>query len=197
MSNAKPKRDLTPIIKYIKSLVDYDVDLGIVCGSGLSGLADQITNPIIIPYTKIPNFPHSEVPGHKNELVFGDLNGKKVVAMNGRFHFYEGWDVQDVVIGIRTMAALGVRAVIITNAAGGLDPKFKVGDLMLIEGHISMVGMAGSNSLIGMNDETEGPRFPSISSVYDKVSFPLSLSPSMTNYSYLFLSLICLKPYTH
>ena len=143
------------------------VDIGIVCGSGLSGLATKIQNPISIPYSEIKGFPHSAVAGHMNEIVLGTIGDKTVIALRGRFHFYEGWHPKDVVIGIMLIAALGAKAVVVTNAAGGVNPDFKIGDLMLIEDHISMVSLAGNSSLVGANDEAVGPRFPSISSVYD------------------------------
>jgi len=159
--------DFVHILAQIYERIKETPDVGIICGTGLSNLSDSIQNKIVIPYSDIKGFPHSEVAGHKSEMVFGDLEGKKVIALRGRFHFYEGWPVDQVVLGVRVMAALGVRAIVVTNAAGGLDNSFRVGDLMLIEGHISFVGMAGHNPLIGMNDETEGPRFPSVTNVYD------------------------------
>lgn len=159
---------LAETVQTIYQKVPYQVDVGIVCGSGLSNIASQMQNAIIIPYSDIPNFPHSAVVGHKNEMVIGDLGSKKVICLRGRFHFYEGWAPQDTVFGIKVMAALGVKTIIVTNAAGGLDKSFTVGDIMLIKDHISFVGMAGNNALVGPNDDTVGPRFPSVSSVYDE-----------------------------
>lgn len=167
MAECKQQDSLPSLVEQVYAKVPFNVELGIVCGSGLGGLATQIENTVVIPYSELNGFPQSKVAGHSNELVFGTLGGKKVVAMRGRFHFYEGWSPRDCTVGIRLMAALGVRMIIVTNAAGGLDKSYKVGDVMLIEDHISMVGMAGNNPLMGPNDDEVGPRFPSISSVYD------------------------------
>jgi purine-nucleoside phosphorylase len=158
---------LSSQVKQVHDTVPFDVEIGIICGSGLGGLATEIKNKIEIEYTNIKGFPQSQVVGHANKLIFGDLGGKKVVAMQGRFHFYEGWQAKDCVKGVELMAALGVKTIVVTNAAGGLDKSFKVGDLMLIEDHISLVGMVGNNPLMGHNDDSVGPRFPSVSSVYD------------------------------
>lgn len=158
---------LASIIKAIQAQVPYEVDVGVICGSGLSNLSAQIQNPIVIEYASLPNFPHSAVMGHKNEMIFGDLGSKKVICLRGRFHFYEGWSPKDTVLGVKVMAALGCKTIVVTNAAGGLDKSFKVGDVMLIEDHISFIGMAGNNCLVGSNDESVGPRFPSVSSAYD------------------------------
>jgi len=158
---------LADIVQQVYAAVPFNVELGIICGSGLGGLASEITNKIEISYNTIKGFPQSDVIGHANKLVFGDLGGKKVVAMQGRFHFYEGWKPKDCVKGVELMAALGVKAIIVTNAAGGLDRSFKVGDIMLIEDHINLLGLAGNHPLVGHNDDAMGPRFPSTSSVYD------------------------------
>jgi purine-nucleoside phosphorylase len=122
----------------------------------------------VLHYENIPGFPRSTVHGHAGELVFGSMGGKQVICMRGRFHPYEGYDAQTTVIGIRVMAALGVKMIIITNAAGGVNKAFNIGDIMLMDDHISFVGMAGFHPLKGPNDDRFGPRFPSMSNAYDR-----------------------------
>lgn len=139
-------------------------EIGLVLGSGLGDLADEITNPIIVSYQDIPHFPSSTVKGHKGQLVYGELSGKTVIAMQGRFHFYEGYALQEVTLPIRVMKMLGVHSVGLTNAAGGVNESFTPGDLMLITDHINFTGQ---NPLIGPNDEEIGPRFPDMSHTYD------------------------------
>ncbi len=147
--------------------VSYDGSpvVGIVLGTGLGSLADRIEDPCRLSYSDIPHFPSSTVDSHAGELVFGTLSGKIVMAMAGRFHAYEGYSLQQVTYPIRVAKALGVRALIVSNAAGGLNPQFKAGDLMLITDHINMMG---DNPLIGPNDDELGPRFPDMSEPYSK-----------------------------
>lgn len=141
-------------------------EIGIVCGSGLGGLTKQVSNAVVLKYEDIPGFPRSTVHGHAGELVFGNLGGKRVVCMRGRFHVYEGYNPATTAVGIRVFAGLGARAVIVTNAAGGVNSSFNVGDLMIIEDHISIPGMAGFNPLSGPNDPRFGPRFPAMNGAY-------------------------------
>ncbi|WP_042145792.1 purine-nucleoside phosphorylase [Paucisalibacillus sp. EB02] len=140
-------------------------ELGLVLGSGLGVLAEEIENPVVIPYNQIPYFPESTVSGHKGQLVIGMLEGKQVLAMQGRFHFYEGYTMQQVTFPIRVMKELGIKSIIVTNAAGGINESFKPGDLMLITDHINNMG---TSPLIGPNDDQLGARFPDMSSAYDK-----------------------------
>ncbi|OMJ18470.1 Purine nucleoside phosphorylase [Smittium culicis] len=141
--------------------------IAIICGSGLGGLASGLTGEITtIPYDKIPGFVASTVPGHSGELVFGTLSGKKVVVMKGRFHCYEGYSVYDATFPVRVFGLLGVKTIIVTNAAGGLNQEYSVGDIMLINDHLSIPGIAGTNALIGPNIEQFGTRFPAVSDVY-------------------------------
>uniref|UniRef100_A0A8C2KMF2 Purine nucleoside phosphorylase n=3 Tax=Cyprinus carpio TaxID=7962 RepID=A0A8C2KMF2_CYPCA len=142
--------------------------VAIICGSGLGGLADLLDKKKAFPYDKIPHFPHSTVQGHKGQLVFGELNGKQCVCMQGRFHFYEGYNIATVTYPVRVFFLLGIETLIVTNAAGGLNPKFKVGDIMLIKDHINMPGFAGQNPLCGRNEERFGVRFPCMSDAYDR-----------------------------
>lgn len=140
-------------------------DLGLILGSGLGVLADEINNPTIIPYKDIPNFPESTVSGHKGQLVIGTLQGKTVLAMQGRFHYYEGYSMEQVTFPVRVMQQLGIESLIITNAAGGINKDYKPGELMIITDHINLMG---TNPLIGPNNETLGERFPDMSNVYNK-----------------------------
>ncbi|MCL7747085.1 purine-nucleoside phosphorylase [Halalkalibacter sp. MEB205] len=137
--------------------------IGLILGSGLGVLADEIQNPVKVPYSEIPNFPVSTVAGHAGQLVFGMLEGKQVVAMQGRFHFYEGYSMDVVTFPVRVMKALGVEQIIVTNAAGGVNESYEPGNLMIIKDHINNMGQ---NPLIGPNDEAFGVRFPDMSSAY-------------------------------
>jgi purine-nucleoside phosphorylase len=139
--------------------------VGIILGTGLAGLAGQIEQPITIPYGEIPHFPESTVESHTGQLVCGRLRGVPVVAMEGRFHFYEGYSMQEVTFPVRVMKALGVEILLITNAAGGMNPYFDLADLVVIEDHINMMG---DNPLRGRNDDALGPRFPDMAAPYDK-----------------------------
>lgn len=141
---------------------------GLVLGSGLGGLADTLDESVVISYKEIPGWPLSTVHGHAGRLVIGKLENQWVVAQQGRAHFYEGYTMQQITFPIRVMTALGISTLILTNAAGGIDPEFRVGDLMLISDHINLPGMAGHNPLIGPNDERFGPRFVGMSQTYDR-----------------------------
>lgn len=140
--------------------------VGLVLGSGLSDLAGAVESPSIVDYADIPHFPLSTVAGHAGRLVIGQLAGTPVCVMQGRFHYYEGYSLQQTTLPIRVMQRMGVRTLILTNAAGGLNPSFAVGDLMVIEDHINFVGMAGNNPLRGPNLEQFGPRFPAVNRTY-------------------------------
>lgn len=142
--------------------------VAIVCGSGLGGLGDMLKDRVVFNYCDIPNFPQSTVHGHAGRLVFGTLNGKPCVCMQGRFHLYEGYPIQKTTLPIRIFKLLGVESVILTNAAGGLNQDYKVGDIMIIKDHINMPGFAGNNPLVGPNDERFGVRFPCMSDAYDR-----------------------------
>jgi purine-nucleoside phosphorylase len=137
--------------------------IGLILGSGLGELADEIENPVKINYSDIPHFPVSTVEGHAGQLVIGELQGKQVVAMQGRFHFYEGYSMQEVTFPVRVMKALGVEMIVVTNACGGMNSEFEAGDLMIITDHINMTG---ANPLIGPNEADLGPRFPDMSRAY-------------------------------
>ncbi|MDR0885131.1 MAG: purine-nucleoside phosphorylase [Clostridiales Family XIII bacterium] len=142
----------------------HEVEVGLILGSGLGELAEEIENAVIIPYEQIPNFPISTVTGHAGRLVYGTLRGKKVIAMQGRFHYYEGHTMDSIVYPVRVMKDLGAHSIIVTNACGGCNESFVAGDLMLIQDHINFMG---ANPLVGKNEDAFGPRFPDLSHAYD------------------------------
>lgn len=152
-------------ISSIREKTEYIPKIGLILGSGLGSLADRIKNPVKIKYEDIPNFPKSTVKGHAGQLVIGELGGKVVVAMQGRFHFYEGYPLSDVTFPVRVMIGLGVDSLIVTNAAGGVNTDFEPGDLMIITDHINHTGQ---NPLMGENLDELGPRFVDMSNAYDR-----------------------------
>jgi len=149
---------------FLKDKTGFTPEIGIVLGSGLGGLVEEIEIHHSISYSSIPNFPVSTVEGHAGNLVFGMLSGKKVMAMQGRFHYYEGYTMQDVTFPIRVMKKIGVRRLILSNASGGMNPDYKVGDIVFIKDHINLMP---TNPLIGKNYDELGPRFPDMSEPYD------------------------------
>ena len=152
-------------VSYIqKKIKKFKPEIGIILGSGLGDFADNFES-IKIPYTDIPGFENSEVQGHKGQLIFAKVNGKNTVMMQGRYHFYEGYSMQTVTYPIKILKKLGIKTLIITNAAGAVNENFNPGDLMLITDHINFMG---TNPLIGKNDDTLGVRFPDMSEVYSK-----------------------------
>ncbi|MGE5678595.1 MAG: purine-nucleoside phosphorylase [Pseudomonadota bacterium] len=151
--------------EYIKAKSGFEPEIGIILGTGLGSLGEQIEAISVIDYSEIPEFPVSTVFGHAGRLILGWLEGKKVIAMQGRFHFYEGYSMQEVTIPVRVMKKLGIKLLFASNAAGGLNPAFKAGDMMIITDHINLMG---SNPLLGPNLEEFGPRFPDMSEAYDR-----------------------------
>lgn len=149
----------------IRTYTSIEPEIGLILGSGLGVMADDIENPVVIPYHDIPHFPVSTVAGHKGQLVIGTLHGKNVIAMQGRFHYYEGYTMEQVTFPVRVMKKLGIHSLLITNAAGGINEDFSPGDLMVIKDHINFFG---DNPLIGENKDEFGPRFPDMSTIYDK-----------------------------
>lgn len=150
--------------QYIQERINIKPKIGLILGSGLGVLADEIENAVYIPYGEIPGFPQSTVEGHAGRLVIGRLEGKEVIAMQGRFHYYEGYSLDLVTLPVRVMKKLGVEQILVTNAAGGINTRFSPGDLMIINDHINFTGR---NPLIGPNDEQMGVRFPDMSQAYD------------------------------
>lgn len=140
------------------------LDAGLILGSGLGALADAVEDAVTIPYGQIPHFPESTVAGHSGELVIGKLSGHTVACMKGRIHYYEGYTMQQVTFPVRLLQSLGARMLLVTNSCGGLAPRFRPGDLMLITDHLNLMG---TNPLIGRNDERLGVRFPAMSYAYD------------------------------
>lgn len=154
---------------YLKSKTAYRPEVGIICGSGLSGLSKSLENSETFDYADIPGFPEATVPGHTGELVFGTIGSTQCVCMRGRFHFYEGNSMDQVVLPVRVMRLMGVKLLIVTNAAGGLNPGFNVGDIMIIQDHFGVPPLSGNQPLRGPNDDSLGPRFPAMSDAYDEV----------------------------
>ena len=152
---------------FVREQIPHRPRIGLVLGSGLGGLADEIQQSVRIPSHQIPHWPVSTVEGHVGELVIGRLQDQIVLALRGRVHYYEGYSMQQITLPIRVMQLIGVEIVILTNAAGGLNPAMSAGDLMLINDHINLSGMTGHNPLIGPNDESLGPRFPDLTQAYD------------------------------
>lgn len=150
---------------YIRARVEKLPDTAIILGTGLGALVDHIEDKKYIPYSEIPNFPVSTVEGHSGNLIFGRLGSRPVMAMQGRFHYYEGYDMKQVTFPIRVMKALGVNTLFVSNAAGGMNKDFRVGDIMIITDHINLFP---ENPLRGKNYEKLGPRFPAMTEPYDK-----------------------------
>lgn len=157
------KKKIEETVSYLKSRTSIHPKVAIVLGSGLGGLTQSVDVADEIPYTEIPNFPVSTVKGHKGTLIFGKLNNTEVMVFNGRMHYYEGYPMSVVTYPQQILSGLGVKILVLSNAAGGMNPTFKVGDIMIIKDHINMFG---DNPLLGPNDDTLGPRFPNMSEVY-------------------------------
>ena len=156
--------------EYIRSKVDFTPEVGIILGTGLGGLVNHIDIKYTLPYKEIPSFPVSTVEGHAGRLIFGLLGGKKVVAMQGRFHYYEGYATEQVVFPVRVMKMLGIENLFVSNASGGINSSFRVGDLMVITDHINLI----PNVLIGKNYAELGPRFPDMGEPYSKALMALA-----------------------
>lgn len=161
----KGTKQFKEAVKFLKKQYKHKPQIGLVLGSGLGNFIHEVEIEVEIDYKDIPNFPVSTVPGHKGKLIFGKVSGKRVVVMAGRFHFYEGYNASEVVFPIRVMKLLGVEILLLSNAAGGVNPDFKIGDLMIIKDHI---GLNTFNPLIGKNIDELGPRFPDMSEPYKK-----------------------------
>jgi purine-nucleoside phosphorylase len=164
MSETELSRAIGGAVEAIRAQTDAEPDVAVILGTGLGGLAAEIDASATISYDAIPGFPLSTVESHDGRLLFGTLGGKHVVAMQGRFHRYEGYTMQQIVFPVRVMYALGARTLIVSNACGGMHPLWKPGELMLLADHINLLG---DSPLVGPNDETLGPRFPDMSEPYD------------------------------
>lgn len=152
----------------IRSKTSYKPRVGLILGSGLNSLADSVQNADVIPFADLPNWPLSTVHGHSGRLVIGELEGQPVFVMQGRVHFYEGYSMSQITLPVRVMLRLGLEMMFVTNAAGGINPEFEPGDVMLITDNLNFVGMAGANPLMGPNIDELGPRFPDMSQSYDR-----------------------------
>ncbi|MBL0175825.1 MAG: purine-nucleoside phosphorylase [Ignavibacteria bacterium] len=161
MNALRPMMD--DAVRYLRTRTQLRPRVGIILGTGLGGLVDEIDTAEVIDYGDIPHFPVSTVESHKGKLIFGTLSGADVVVMQGRFHYYEGYTLKQVTFPVRVMHALGVDTLLISNAAGGMNPLFRRGDVMVIHDHINLIG---DNPLIGPNDDSLGPRFPDMSEPY-------------------------------
>ena len=160
--------EIDEIVRKLEARTMVRPRLGIILGSGLNGLADSISKPDIVPFAGLPHFPVSTVFGHAGRIVLGQLEGRAVFVMQGRIHFYEGYSMAQVTLPVRVMQRFGIETLILTNAAGGVNPGFQAGDVMLITDHLNFLGMMGQNPLMGPNYDELGPRFPDMSQVYDR-----------------------------
>ncbi|XP_045121191.1 purine nucleoside phosphorylase-like isoform X1 [Portunus trituberculatus] len=154
--------------RYLLAKTRHRPKIGVICGSGLGGLAEQLQDSDEFPYETIPNFPVSTVVGHAGRMVIGLISGIPVLCMQGRFHSYEGYPLWKCAMPVRVMKVMGVEQLVVTNAAGGLNPSYNVGDIMIIKDHINMQGFVGDSPLRGKNDERFGPRFPAMNNAYDR-----------------------------
>ena len=157
-------KSIEAAVSYVQAKLPEVPRVGFVLGSGLGTFADILSDRIVVPYMDIPNFPIPKVQGHAGRLVYGKVGNTSVVVLQGRVHLYEGWSLEQVVFGVRVVAKLGVTWVVLTNAAGGVNPEYNPGDVMIISDHLNMLG---ANPLVGSNEDSIGERFPDMSSVYD------------------------------
>ena len=166
---------------FISARVHYQPKIGLILGSGLGDLADSVENADIIPFGAIPNWPQTTVKGHQGRLLVGQLENQQVLVMQGRIHYYEGYSMSEVGLPVRVMQRLGVDKLIVTNAAGAINPAYNPGDLMLINDHINIIGMGGLNPLRGPNLDEFGPRFPDMSQAYDRVLSEIARQVAVEN----------------
>jgi purine-nucleoside phosphorylase len=171
-----PLEQIDEVVKAIQARTSYRPRVAIILGSGLNGLAESVEKPDMIPFGDLPHFPVSTVLGHAGRLVIGTLEGQTVFVMQGRIHFYEGYSMAQVTLPVRVMQRLGIEILIVTNAAGGVNPSFTPGDVMLITDNLNLISMAGQNPLVGPNIDELGPRFPDMSQAYDPALCDLTRS---------------------
>ncbi len=174
MSEYYPLEQIDRIADFVRSKYSYHPQIGIILGSGLGALATSVESATIIPYNIIKDWPVSTVVGHQGHLVVGKFEGKEIIVMQGRVHYYEGYSMAQVVLPVRVLQRLGIEILIVTNAAGAVNPNYTSGDLMLINDHINLIGMAGLNPLRGPNIDELGTRFPDMSQAYDKALMELA-----------------------
>jgi purine-nucleoside phosphorylase len=181
MSDTITRQQVDEAVAFIRQRTQQQPEIGIVLGSGLGALSEAVEQADIIPYEDIPYFPVSSVLGHAGRMLIGRLEGRTVLVMQGRVHYYEGYSMGQVTFPIRLMQFLGIKMMIVTNAAGGLNTSFKAGDVMLITDQVNLIGMAGQNPLRGPNDESFGTRFPDMSEPYDEQLRSLALTVAAEN----------------
>jgi purine-nucleoside phosphorylase len=172
------RKKIKETVSFIQTKIDHSPEIGIILGTGLGGLVGEINISTEISYDKIPNFPISTVESHAGKLIFGELQNKRVMVMQGRFHYYEGYSMEQIVFPVRIMKQLGIKILLISNAGGGMNPQFKKGDLMVIDDHINLLG---TNPLIGQNLDEYGPRFPDMSEPYSKRLIELAEQVALEN----------------
>lgn len=181
MQNFISLAQIDEVTQKIKIQISIQPMVGIILGSGLNGLADSIQEAVRIPYSDLPNFPVSTVHGHVGQFVIGLLEGKPVLVMQGRIHYYEGYTMGHITLPVRVMQRLGIPSMIVTNAAGGVNENFVPGDVMLITDQLNLMGMSGLNPLMGPNLDEIGPRFPDMSQPYDRAYCDLARSVAAEN----------------
>lgn len=169
------------VVSAIQKRTKHKPTIGMILGSGLGGFAASVQNADVIPFPELPHWPVSTVMGHSGQLVIGELHGKTVMVMQGRVHFYEGYSMSQVTLPIRVMKRMGIETLVVTNAAGAIEPTFEPGDLMLITDNLNMVGMMGFNPLIGPNMNEFGLRFPDMSRAYDREYLDIARSVAAEN----------------
>ncbi|HEX2698044.1 MAG TPA: purine-nucleoside phosphorylase [Anaerolineales bacterium] len=176
MTNHFSLDQIDEVVKTLQTRTSQKPRVGIILGSGLNDLAEAVQKPDVIPFGDLPHFPVSTVFGHAGRIVIGELEGQTVFVMQGRIHFYEGYSMAEVTLPIRVMQRFGIETLIVTNAAGGVNPEFVPGDVMLITDNLNFLGMMGHNPLMGLNYDEIGPRFPDMSQAYDRALCDLARS---------------------
>ncbi len=164
---------------FVRARVSFRPDIGFLAGTGLGGSLQNLEQPVSVDYEEIPNFPVPTVPSHLGRLLFGRMHGKRIMAMQGRFHFYEGYSMKEITLPIRVMQLLGVSTLIVSNASGGINPAFSTGDIMVMTDHINLTG---GNPLVGPNVDEWGPRFPDMMQVYDRKLMALAEKAALENH---------------
>ena len=181
MQNFITLAQIDEVVDVVRSKISIKPTVGLILGSGLNALADSVQNPVHIPYNDLPNFPVSTVHGHVGRFVIGELEGNAVIVMQGRIHYYEGYTMGQVTLPVRVMHRLGVKSMVVTNAAGGVNQSFAPGDVMLITDQLNLMGMSGLNPLMGPNLDEIGPRFPDMSQPYDREYLDLARTVAKKN----------------
>lgn len=172
------KNKVMEATEFVRSKIEHLPHVGLLIGTGLGSSIESMEKALSIDYREIPNFPVSTVPGHRGKLLFGNMKEKRVMAMQGRFHYYEGYSMKEIAFPVRVMQILGIKTLIVSNASGGINPLFDAGDIMIITDHINLTG---SNPLIGPNIDEWGPRFPDMSEAYDPTLIAIAEEAALKN----------------